>query len=640
MIANRVPPTRPRPGARRLLGDRRHRLRRSARCRRPAHRGDRAGGRSSPSRRRRRRRSPWSAGCGSTTGRRASRRRSTGRGLAVLLVGLSAPLVALMQALVWGWDVAGDDRPLPRRSRRPRRLRGAGAAHRAPAARRRPAAQPRADRDRAGDVRRPVHAQRLHHLRRHLLPARARLRPAAGLGRPAAGLPPQPALQPPRRRARPTASARARRPSPATCARPPPSPGSPPSSTTTATGCCCRRCSLFGVTIAPMFTSLLTGLSNEVPAAQRGDANALVLTVRWIGAAAGTMVLGVVVHSEAGAGPGRRRLRRRLRGRRRHVPWPAPSPAPPCCARARSATGGVRLRLIAPGGAIREDRARMRALVISDTHFGAWTGRDLLAEEFFLERLAPALEDLDELIFLGDLFDFLFGSVEEAVDASGGLLDLIGEKLAGGRLVFLAGNHDHHLVHRDEEDRLEAKLAAGADPGPPGSEATGERLRPRLLPRLPRTPPAGGRGRDRLPDLQLRRRPLHPRPLPRPARPPRRLARRPDADPDAVGDRLRRPGGAEDDRGLRVGDHAADRVALHRRPDAARHPRPAERLPRRPESRPRRLHARRPGARRQAAAGAPARHRPGPGAKARCRARSTTTRWSAPRRSARRASSR
>ena len=34
-------------------------------------------------------------------------------------------------------------------------------------------------------------------------------------------------------------------------------------------------------------------------------------------------------------------------------------------------------------------------------------------------------------------------------------------------------------------------------------------------------------------------------------------------------------------RGLRVDDHAADRVALHRRPDAARHPRPAERLPRR-----------------------------------------------------------
>ncbi len=106
----------------------------------------------------------------------------------------------------------------------------------------------------------------------------------------------------------------------------------------------------------------------------------------------------------------------------------------------------------------------MRALVISDTHFGAWTGRDLLREDFFLERLAPQLEGIDELIFLGDLFDFLFGSVGDAVDASDGLLRLIAERMAGKRLVFLAGNHDHHLVHRDQENRIEAMLASGLSP--------------------------------------------------------------------------------------------------------------------------------------------------------------------------------
>ncbi len=109
----------------------------------------------------------------------------------------------------------------------------------------------------------------------------------------------------------------------------------------------------------------------------------------------------------------------------------------------------------------------MRALVVSDTHFGAWTGRDLLREEFFLSRLAPRLEGIDELIFLGDLFDFLFGSVEEAVDAADGLLGLIAAKMKGGRLVFLAGNHDHHLVHRDDEDRLETALATGHRPTVP-----------------------------------------------------------------------------------------------------------------------------------------------------------------------------
>ena len=67
------------------------------------------------------------------------------------------------------------------------------------------------------------------------------------------------------------------------------------------------------------------------------------------------------------------------------------------------------------------------------------------------------------------------------------------------------------------------------------------------------------------------------------------------------GDRHRWPRGSEDDRRLRVDDHAADRVALHRRPDAARHPRPAERLPRRAASRAPGLDPRAAGARHQAA---------------------------------------
>jgi EmrB/QacA subfamily drug resistance transporter len=60
---------------------------------------------------------------------------------------------------------------------------------------------------------------------------------------------------------------------------------------------------LLSGSIAPMFTSLLTGLSNAVSARERGDANALVLTVRWIGAAAGTMVLGAVIYAGGAATP-------------------------------------------------------------------------------------------------------------------------------------------------------------------------------------------------------------------------------------------------------------------------------------------------------------------------------------------------
>ena len=154
---------------------------------------------------------------------------------------------------------------------------------------------------------------------------------------------------------------------------------------------------LLGVSIAPMFTSLLTGLSNAVAADERGDANALVLTVRWIGAAAGTMALGVIVYAGGtvvtDASP------------YAQLSWSCPEQLSSEHSRARCC--------FAMMGAV-------RALVISDTHFGAWTGRDLLREEQFLERLAPQLEGIDELVFLGDLFDFLFGSVGEAVDASAG----------------------------------------------------------------------------------------------------------------------------------------------------------------------------------------------------------------------------
>lgn len=100
----------------------------------------------------------------------------------------------------------------------------------------------------------------------------------------------------------------------------------------------------------------------------------------------------------------------------------------------------------------------MRALVISDTHFGAWTGEDLLRERENLDLLAPHL-DVDEVIVLGDLFDLLFGSLTNAFTAASGLLDLLREKLQGKRVVFLPGNHDHHLVAREAEALLEWQLA-------------------------------------------------------------------------------------------------------------------------------------------------------------------------------------
>src|SRR5436305_1512739 len=60
---------------------------------------------------------------------------------------------------------------------------------------------------------------------------------------------------------------------------------------------------------------------------------------------------------------------------------------------------------------------RVRALVISDTHFGAWTGDDILSQPDTVALLEPHL-DVDEVIFLGDMFDFMFGSLRDAFHAS------------------------------------------------------------------------------------------------------------------------------------------------------------------------------------------------------------------------------
>jgi UDP-2,3-diacylglucosamine pyrophosphatase LpxH len=103
----------------------------------------------------------------------------------------------------------------------------------------------------------------------------------------------------------------------------------------------------------------------------------------------------------------------------------------------------------------------MRALVISDTHFGAWTGRDLLRAPEYRERLEPHLAGLDEVVFLGDLYDLLFGHLADSFRASEGLLALVREHIQGGRFVFLAGNHDHQIEARRREELTELELATG-----------------------------------------------------------------------------------------------------------------------------------------------------------------------------------
>jgi UDP-2,3-diacylglucosamine pyrophosphatase LpxH len=105
----------------------------------------------------------------------------------------------------------------------------------------------------------------------------------------------------------------------------------------------------------------------------------------------------------------------------------------------------------------------MRALALSDLHFGAWTGSGARAREFALGRLEPELEDIDELVLLGDVFDFLFSTVELAFEQAEPFFALLARKLRGRRITFLAGNHDHHIALRTLRAAVELKVATGAE---------------------------------------------------------------------------------------------------------------------------------------------------------------------------------
>ena len=103
----------------------------------------------------------------------------------------------------------------------------------------------------------------------------------------------------------------------------------------------------------------------------------------------------------------------------------------------------------------------MRTLVISDSHLGAWTGDDLLAYAWAREALRPELERADEVVLLGDLVDLLFATIEHAFERADGLVELLAQTLSGKRLVWLAGNHDHHILVRRLEALIELRIATG-----------------------------------------------------------------------------------------------------------------------------------------------------------------------------------
>ncbi len=89
----------------------------------------------------------------------------------------------------------------------------------------------------------------------------------------------------------------------------------------------------------------------------------------------------------------------------------------------------------------------VRTLVISDLHLGSRIGRDVLRHRPVLDRLCIAVAEADRLVLLGDTVEMLEGRPRGALADAEPILSALGEALgSGGRVLLLAGNHDHALV--------------------------------------------------------------------------------------------------------------------------------------------------------------------------------------------------
>jgi 3',5'-cyclic AMP phosphodiesterase CpdA len=102
----------------------------------------------------------------------------------------------------------------------------------------------------------------------------------------------------------------------------------------------------------------------------------------------------------------------------------------------------------------------VRRLIISDLHFGSEDA--LLASPAARERIEPELAWADELVVNGDLLELVFASLDEAVAAARPFLALANRHV--GRVHYLPGNHDHHLVSLAGDERRFADVLGAPAP--------------------------------------------------------------------------------------------------------------------------------------------------------------------------------
>ena len=100
-----------------------------------------------------------------------------------------------------------------------------------------------------------------------------------------------------------------------------------------------------------------------------------------------------------------------------------------------------------------------RLVVVSDMHFGNDYGA--LNTAFNRKRLIDgirALGQVDELVLLGDVFDFWTTSLSNALEQSRELIGALFKLENVGRMIYIPGNHDHHVVRLYHAEQVSARL--------------------------------------------------------------------------------------------------------------------------------------------------------------------------------------
>lgn len=103
-----------------------------------------------------------------------------------------------------------------------------------------------------------------------------------------------------------------------------------------------------------------------------------------------------------------------------------------------------------------------RLVVISDIHIG--DPKDTLASKHSIQALKETLEGLggiDELVLLGDVFDFWKAPVYEALKRARPLIETLYTLSNVRRIVYIPGNHDHHVFRMHYEMETSRLLAKG-----------------------------------------------------------------------------------------------------------------------------------------------------------------------------------